>query len=786
MMNRLLLSVRNISVAAVCLAAPFCADASSVAAAFAPTASASAAPDSAASLTKGFNALDYMLLRPAPERRFNEDGCFASRFFISAGAGLQTLHRSSTIIGRQGFSPRVELNAGSWITPVHGLRLSLSTGWHKIDPGVKLPFASGAVDYMMNLSSLVAGDNPRRRAELIGTAGFEGFFQRREGINSYAYGARIGLQLRLNMTPSTFFFLEPRFGIYNDRIDRHTTWQRYDWNAMMMFGFGYRMVPASLRHTVKANFAADGFRQHMFYGFAGGINLIGERNSLNDLGHHAGPAGSLFIGKMFSTVSGLRLSLAAGNAGKGVKEGTRNNILLADIDYLLNLNSAMNGYDPRRPIELNFLFGPTLAFPNNHAGRPYIGVGASLQGVLNVSDHVGLFIEPRARLFGRGFAWNSSRRFALFGSMLVGMRYTIGDYRSPITRLMNQNANREDWLKGNRFFMSVAAGVGARGATDKLFKYEKSPAVSLALGRWFSPASAWRLTLDWNYCARSPRYMDLGAAADYMLSISSLSVGWNDRRVFDLSAIAGFGVGVDHYKARNQAWFGVHAGFQARFNITPSFGLFLEPQFGFKRLPDMTHRTFSAETRLLAGVTYSLGAPSDSRRKPTPETPDLRNYVSLTAGPAMSSETIMHEHLRRVGGAFDLSVGRWVSRACALQAGFAYDVIPVGGGRKGTRVGTFHADWLLDLTQAMAYDPARRFSIIGHVGGGLAFSSREGAGEGWALRGGVRFNWRLTDRLDLIVDPTMTLWHSKMVKVLANTHQYAGTGSINMGVAWRF
>lgn len=749
----------------------------------AATTMAPAVADSA--VTTQFNALDHMLQRPAPARSFGPGSSFATNWFLTAEGGAQWLHKPASLINTPGAAPRVGLTAGSWFTPVHGLRFGVSTGWNKTAGDRRLYYGSFSVDYLMNLSALVAGENPERRFDVLATAGAEAYLQYGAGSRSYAGGARIGLQLRWNATPSTFLYLEPRFGINNDGIDRHYTWQRYDWNAMVMFGVGYRMAPLRLRRQPAAVFDPGNFRQNIFYGAGGGAMALGNHHTFSDHDRYLGAGATAFIGKMFSATSGLRGSVSAGVPGRLHGNGPRNKVIIADLDYVLNLNSAFNGYDPRRRLELNFLAGPTVAIPNGHGRKAYVGFGASLQGVWNLTDNWGLLIEPRMRLFEREFAWESRRRVNLLGSVMVGFRYTVGDYRSASGRI-NSDANRADWLRGNRCFIGAGAGVNSHGAFGNLGHFESAPAVSLMFGRWFAPASAWRLTLDYNYIGRRPRYMDLGVGADYMLSLSSLSAGWNDRRVFDISAFGGVEAGVAHYSGKNHGFFGLRAGLHGMFNLGGGVGLYLEPQIGVKRTPGIINRSFVPELRLLAGIAYRFG--SDTRRGGSAMLPgEARNYVSGAAGPTLSSQTLLHSSLRKVGGQFDVALGRWISRSSALQIGMSCDIVPAKG-HDNTNVATIHADYMLDLIQAMSANPERRFGIMPHVGGGFAFSNSDlsDGSIGWALRGGVRFNWRATPRVDIFVDPTMTLWQSKLVHIYSNRHQFSGTGSVLVGAAWRF
>lgn len=732
--------------------------------------------------TIGFNAMDYVLQKPLGARQFPDSiRGFGKHFFITAEGGPQWLHRPNTFHHHTGVSAMGGITLGSWFTPVHGLRLTLGAGYHDAYRGSHLTGARVGLDYMMNLTSLLSGYDPARPLEVIASVGGEAMMQFGQGKRNLVGGGRLGMQLRWNMTPSTFMYVEPRFGVYTDNIDRYNSWQRYDWNASIMFGFGYRMVPAWMRRQSAFGYQNEEWRQGIFYGFGGlgGASINGSTSS--DLRSNIGAGGNAFIGKRFSAVSALRFNFSGSTAGRTKGKNQRNGVLIADLAYQMNLNSLLNGYDPRRALELNFLVGPSLAVPNHHKQNIYPGIGAGLQGVVNIDENWGLFLEPYIRMYGREFAWHSARRVNAFATLSLGVRYTISNYRSPLTRKYNYDANREDWLTGNDFFIGVGAGVSSRGFGSNLFQYKLSPAGMIYLGKWFSPASGWRLGLNTDYRHPKRRYIDLTASLDYMLNISALSMGWNERRVFDLSLIAGVDAGDAYYYGSNKIIAGVHGGVQARFNLSRTIGLYVEPQMGVKRLPGWHGRNYNPESRVLLGLIYKLGG--SPNRSASPISP-LRSYVSGAVGPSVASETTIYQRLRRLGGAFDASVGCWFTPFNALQAGIEADVVPMREGH--VKVGTFHADYMLDLIQAMNPDRSRRFGLMPHVGAGVAFSDVKNSGLGWSLRGGVRFNWRVSERVDVFADPTITVWQPKIVRTGANARHFAGTGKLYVGAAWRF
>ena len=65
------------------------------------------------------------------------------------------------------------------------------------------------------------------------------------------------------------------------------------------------------------------------------------------------------------------------------------------------------------------------------------------------------------------------------------------------------------------------------------------PIGRISLGRWFSPLSAWRLSLSGEQVEDQSGEFTVhgGLDADYMLNLSTLAAGYNPDRLFSLSGI---------------------------------------------------------------------------------------------------------------------------------------------------------------------------------------------------------------------------------------------------------
>ena len=211
------------------------------------------------------NALDYVLQRPNPNPRF-ETKKFGDHLFLSGSIGPDWMRSNdgATGIGSE-TGMRAEISVGDWLTPVHGWRFTLGAGRHSGVDGSKPYFLGASIDYMMNLSALVRGEKPSRRFEIMALGGVELEALHKSGAGTkMAAGLHIGFQPRLYLSNTTYLFLEPRFGFYSDNLDLVSTWHRFDWNASLLIGLGYRINPRPGFHRDNSLFDSERFGDNMF------------------------------------------------------------------------------------------------------------------------------------------------------------------------------------------------------------------------------------------------------------------------------------------------------------------------------------------------------------------------------------------------------------------------------------------------------------------------------------------------------------------------------------------
>lgn len=721
---------------------------------------------------QGSNALDHRLQRPLPNEYFPGNKIFDHLFITVDGAPTFTHRSDGNFIGKPDLGARGGISVGDWFTPVHGLKLGVSFGQRKEHLADKHQFVGVSLDYMMNLSALALKYNPRRTVEFIGVAGLE--YQRRFRTSPHAnvFGAHIGLQTRFNVSRYTFLYIEPRLGLYSDGVNTRTSWQRYDWEASVFVGLGYQLSPFGGRYGSKndSRYSID----NTFYGIMGGANMLFD--NLYPRKDCLGGGGSLYFGKWASTISGWRFMATAG--AFGLKDNGHPKYAIAEVDYLFNINSASKGFNPDSRFNLNVILGPALGFTSRRQSKVHLGATLGLQGVVNLTDNLQLVVEPKANIFNRHFASTAHGLDAL-ASLSIGFQYRLGHYKDDNSEY-DFSDGLKDFLESNKLFMTFSAGLLSRNNS-----WGKNGGASIGFGRWFSPASAWRLTLNGDYFHKIPRYGDVTLNADYMLSLATLFGGYNPDRVFDLIASAGVHGGAAHYNGGNHAVYGLQAGLQARFNVSDEVDLFVEPQMKTTRAKGYVN-SLDKSWRVMLGFNYKFGNHKKDRQTDGADDPIANpNYVALYAGPGIFSHGAKSASYGKVCGGFDVVYGRKLTHVSSVQAGLAYDF----GSHKyhpAVTIGTFHADYLLDITQLADCDPDRKFHISALVGAGFGWSNHADSSVGLAAQAGIQFKWKVSPTLDIIAEPRATLWQPRVCLFNGITEHFIAAPKLMLGAAYKF
>ena len=134
---------------------------------------------------------------------------------------------------------------GRWINAVHGLRLNAEYN-HIQKPyeyiGKKMGVAAARVDYMLNMTSLMSGYDPKSRFEAILFAGVGAAIPvaTENPSTKPTYTLAFGLKANVRITDHINFYVEPRGVFYGDKIDGYKSNAGFDATGMVLAGFDFK------------------------------------------------------------------------------------------------------------------------------------------------------------------------------------------------------------------------------------------------------------------------------------------------------------------------------------------------------------------------------------------------------------------------------------------------------------------------------------------------------------------------------------------------------------------
>lgn len=739
--------------------------------------------------TTQFNGLNYMLQRPARNERFARKK-FGDHLFFTGEAGVTAVRSAGTLFSTPGLGLRSGLTVGDWFTPVHGVRLGLNAGLHNGLGEVNPYFAGLSADYLMNLSALLHKDNASRIFELIGVTGGEYQLLYRRGNWTHGGGFRLGMQTRFNFSPLTFFYLEPRVGIYTDGIDGISTWMRYDWEASLMAGLGYRLLSAPVRRHE----SFWGANQGLFFSLGGGVSstLTSSLNPLLDSGYTA----MVSIGEQFTPVSSLRLS----GTVRYLKtdRNTHKASVGAQLDYLFNMHALFGGYNPGRVFEMSGLLGAgyhKVAVDEKLQSR--WSVGAGLHGEFRLSGNLGLFIEPRVDVFANGAWGDHLSAVDPLASVWAGLTYR------PVSPAINRSTIEQDPFDLPRsigdLYLTIGGGFASvlnTSISDPL--PNKGYRLFGGIGTWWNPVSGVRLLA--NFSSLDARFTThhtwaVGGQLDYLFNLTNLFYGYDRSRLFSLSGVAGLNYDFVSSEGYFQHSVGAGVGLQGLFRLNDMFGLFIEPRLIVgqdNRWEQQLISSIDVVPTITAGLTYSLygyGRTHGTMEKAQ----EFRheNFVDhIFYGAGVGVAGIMHRNLvfhplDRIGPMASAYVGKWFTGASGvrLSAGAgAYRDSEIGY----RKFGLVQLDYLWNINSTLyGYNPSRIFET--HLGVGAVLSYATGNHTGFYPGAALSLQglWNVGSGIGLFVEPQLRVFGKNYSREGIASLPVDMLTSVNVGLQYR-
>ncbi len=706
------------------------------------------------------NALDYILQkRPGvdtiPGNRWSD------HLFINAGVGIQTLLNESRVPGRAKMGPVASLSIGKWFNSISAVRVGLQAGMlsHNQTNPIRNQFyhAGLSVDYMFNLTNHLYGYDHRRIFSLIPFAGVSGQVSalHRDNIKPVA-SLRGGLQASFRVTHGMKLFLEPTVNMYSDNFSQSSNWRKIDFVPSMMLGFAYDKVPKIYRSYADPFHRNQGPFSHLFFSAAIGPNTLLSSTAARSSFTRLGVSSQIMVGTWFNPGSGLRL-------GVGAEAYRRKDDILSDLslqlDYLANLTSMFEGYDADRIFSLYALAGLNLRLPEQMRNTDLsFGAGAGLQANFRVSPVFQLFIEPRVNVQSNKFAGGySSGHFDLPAQVLFGMTYQ----RSGSQPVVRRPFERTGW-ESNYF---VYAGAGVNALVSGYLKYNKfkalRPVANVGMGKWFTPTSGARVYAQASALRESYNSSKLvGVGVDYLSSLTNLISGYDPGRKFDLqTSVGGSVVYRTSESSRSSYEFGLIAGLQALWHVSPSVFLYIEPQAGLYTdglaagsLPPLRADVLAMAK---AGLVYRFkNYESASSKKAFMDSDPHKWFLSLAGGVQTNANRDISSWV--YGPRFELKAGKQYTALSSWRAGIMYAQSSANKRNKATEVAA-EADYMLDLTTlSYSYRPDRLFTMYGITG--LSLGVRNQYDKSYFAPGvhaGLQANFRVNKQFSLFVEPRM-------------------------------
>lgn len=349
------------------------------------------------------------------------------------------------------------------------------------------------------------------------------------------------------------------------------------------------------------------------------------------------------------------------------------------------------------------------------------------------------------------------------------------DYKIPVRR----GAEKFESTKGvEHLFFSAAAGIEylpdvGSGST------ELGPRAMFYAGNWITPVIGYRGGLDYSMWRGDVATNRIGLSADYLINLSAFAARYNPNRLFEVVAVMGAGYQVHlkkGYKAVHS--YGLHGGLQAKFNISPAFNLFIEPQLGI--YPDHIDRNYSWRrydlmATVVVGITYKpSGFSSSSLLK--------HGFASIAAGMGNTGNMAFNT---------EFGIGKWFGtpniNGVRISVGSSTAFLENFGGTPSRDFNVnLSVDYLCNLTTLFADRKNRIFDLIFAGGVGSYFP-------GDHVSAAVVFNGRLGFQAQAALSQHMGIWLEPRINIFKDRSYRAdllkpirGTFGIMIGTSYRF
>ena len=553
------------------------------------------------------------------------------------------------------------------------------------------------------------------------------------------------------------------------------------------------------------------------------ISLFGGMDKMIPRGNtdfNTGPAGGIAASWQFAPAHALRASLLAGNFSRKIDNETLMRFGL-QADYLLNVSSYVNGYNPGRIFEFLTVAGvgyqlSSLAGRTEHVADLHLG----FQLKLHPTAHVDFYLEPRFTIMSDGidhsFQKNWHKYDMTYGAT-AGMNYRLKAWK-PFGKIRI--------LEGNRFlyntFVSVAAGgqLQASRLTSEIGLVNSvGPHISLSAGKWLIPAfglrlSAFKSSDTWH---KKVTASSANSAGEEFYEMSAYAGGrlegmldatyfFNGRQVnpkFSVNVLAGGELGYilkeNGYRPAKGGYTGFTGGVQLKYRLFGDVSLFVEPRTS---LASYSLKTSEKEegryvAKKFTDNLYSINVGIEIRRADE-ENRMARSlnrelfrpsfFVSGAIGFSTPIQMKRYELKRYFGYQAMINAGRIFTPLSSLRLGADYT--PLSTDLKGKTVkydmASGSLDYMLNLTNLMTgYDPERKYDI--QLFAGVVASVRMQHESRFFIGGeaGLHTSYRVNRRFKVFLEPKIRIYGKELL-MQDNVQGSDIMMSLNAGTSFSF
>lgn len=398
---------------------------------------------------------------------------------------------------------------------------------------------------------------------------------------------------------------------------------RYAITALLMMT-GIQLATAQQKDTASISFDAtqeifskryrypnavpfdSAWKDNFYISVFAGMDKMAPRGNAD---FNTGPIAGISAGLLLAPAHSVRLSLLGGTFSRKIDNLTLVRFGI-QADYLLNITSYTNGYNPGRIFEMSTVTGlgyqcSLLDGKAEHVPELHLG----MQFKLHPTPNVDFYIEPRFTVMSDGidhsFQKNWHKYDMTYGA-IVGMNYRFKAW-TPIG-----NARK---LEGDSFwdntFISVAAGgqFQVSRLTNELGMMKAiGPHFELSAGKWLIPAFGLRLSgfvSDDTWHKKVIEATDTSAGEEFyemssyaggrlegMLDMTYFFNGHQDHPKFSANLLAGGELGYikkeNGYHPAKGGYTGFTGGVQLKYALFDNIAIFVEPR--------LTMASFSMQT----------------------------------------------------------------------------------------------------------------------------------------------------------------------------------------------